>query len=325
MGVSSKKLSEPVAHVRRIAKPWAYEANGGERPSQPGGDLTVAAPQPREHAIPYLLGGAFHNLAFTTWGDPHAQPVLCVHGLTRNGRDFDVLANALADEFYLICPDLPGRGKSAWLADPALYQPPGYVQALAHLLAFIDRPVHWIGTSLGGICAMIAAATPGNPIRRIVLNDVGPFIPRAALARIASYVGATPVFADLVAAEHYFRGVHAAFGALSDAQWRHMAQTSVRALPDGTLRLHYDPAIATPFQSAAPQDVDMWALWDAIEVPMLVLRGEHSDLLLADTFLRMESKATNYTVPDCGHAPALMDARTIGVVREFISKEAVLF
>ena len=209
--------------------------------------------QPREREILYLLGGAFHRLAFTAWGDPHAQPVVCVHGLTRNGRDFDVLAASLADEFYLICPDLPGRGKSAWLPDAGLYQPPNYVVALAHLLAFIDRPVHWVGTSLGGICGMIAAAAPGNPIRRMVLNDVGPFIPRAAIARIGTYVGATPVFADLDAAERYFRLVHAAFGTLSDADWRHMAQTSVRALPDGGLTLHYDPAIATAFQVAEPR------------------------------------------------------------------------
>ncbi len=275
--------------------------------------------QPREREILYYLAGAFHRLAFTAWGDPHAQPVVCVHGLTRNGRDFDVLAAFLADEFYLICPDLPGRGKSAWLADAALYQPPHYVQALAHLLAFIDRPVHWIGTSLGGICGMIAAAAPGNAIRRMVLNDVGPFVPRAALARIGTYVGATPVFADLNAAERYFRSVHGAFGALSDAQWRHMAQTSVRKLRDGGLSLHYDPAIALAFQGAGPQDADMWALWEAIDTSMLVLRGETSDLLLEETFARMIEKASGHIVAACGHAPALMDQGTIGVIREFLT------
>ena len=274
----------------------------------------------REREILYLLAGRFHRLAFTAWGDPHAQPVVCVHGLTRNGRDFDVLAAALEDEFYLICPDLPGRGQSAWLPDSSLYQPPNYVQALSHLLAFIDRPVQWIGTSLGGICGMIAAASAGNPIERLVLNDIGPFIPKAALARIRDYVGAAPRFDTLEGAERYLRTVHASFGALTDVQWRRMAQTSTRALPDGGLALHYDPAIAQPMQQAEPQDVDMWPLWDQITAPMLVLRGAESDLLLPDTLTRMAAKARTHVVPDCGHAPALMDAATIGVIREFLQE-----
>ena len=273
---------------------------------------------PREREIRYLLAGQFHRLAFTAWGDPHAQPVVCVHGLTRNGRDFDALAEALADEFYLLCPDLPGRGKSSWLPDPGLYQPPHYVVALSHLMAFIDRPVRWVGTSLGGICGMIAAAAPGSPIERIVLNDIGPFLPRAALARIRDYVGGAPSFATVGEAEMYLREVHAAFGALGDAQWRQMAETSTRTLPDGRLALHYDPAIAAPMRAAEPQDVDMWPLWEAIEAPVLVLRGAQSDLLLPETFERMSEKAETHTVPDCGHAPALMDAATIGVVRGFL-------
>jgi pimeloyl-ACP methyl ester carboxylesterase len=276
---------------------------------------------PRAREILYLLAGAFHRLAFTAWGDTHAQPVVCVHGLTRNGRDFDALAEALAGDFYVICPDLPGRGKSAWLDDAALYQPGSYVVALAHLLAFIDRPVHWVGTSLGGICGMIAAAAAGNPIRRMVLNDIGPFIPAAAIARIGTYVGASPVFEDVDAAERYFRHVHAAFGALSDAQWRGLAEHSVRALPAGGLRLHYDPAIASAFGGAAPQDADMWALWEAIDTPMLVLRGADSDLLLPETLARMAAKAATHSVAGCGHAPALMDAATIGVVRRFLTTD----
>jgi pimeloyl-ACP methyl ester carboxylesterase len=274
---------------------------------------------PREHDIPYLLGGAFHRLAFTAWGDPHAQPVLCVHGLTRNGRDFDALAEALSDQFYLICPDLPGRGKSGWLPEAGLYQPPSYVQALAHLLAFIDRPVHWVGTSLGGICGMLTAAAPGNPIQRMVLNDIGPFIPKAALARIRDYIGGAPAFDSLAEAEFYLRQVHSAFGALTDAQWRHMAETSTRTLPDGKLALHYDPAIAAPMQAAEPQDIDLWPFWNAITAPMLVLRGAESDLLLPETLAQMAGKAAAHVVPDCGHAPAMMDGATIEVVRAFLA------
>ena len=275
---------------------------------------------PREREILYILGGAFHRLAFTAWGDPHAQPVICVHGLTRNGHDFNALADALSDQFYLICPDLPGRGKSAWLPDANLYQPPTYVQALSHLLAFIDRPVHWVGTSLGGICGMLTAAAPGNPIQRLVLNDIGPFIPKAALARIRDYIGGKPAFDTIDAAEHYLRTVHSAFGQLTDAQWRHMAQTSTRTLPDGKLALHYDPAIAAPMQAAEPQDVDMWPLWNAIAAPTLVLRGADSDLLLPETLTQMAVKATTHIVPECGHAPALMDAPTIATVRAFLAR-----
>ena len=274
--------------------------------------------QPSRLDIPYLLNGAFHRLASTTWGDPATPPVLCVHGLTRTGRDFDALARALAADHYVVCPDLPGRGQSSWLTPGALYQPPSYVVALAHLLAAIGRPIAWVGTSLGGICGMLTAAAPGAPISRMVLNDIGPFIPAAALARIGEYVGAAPIFAGLDEAEAYLRRVHAPFGKLTDAQWRHLTTTGTRALPDGRSVPHYDPAIAEPMRAGPAQDIDMWSIWDRIELPLLVLRGEASDLLLPETLARMAVKARTHTVPDCGHAPALMDAATIGVVRDFL-------
>jgi pimeloyl-ACP methyl ester carboxylesterase len=274
--------------------------------------------QPTYLETPYLLAGAFHRLASTAWGDPAAPPVLCVHGLTRTSRDFDRLAEALAADHFVVCPDLPGRGRSAWLSPGTLYQPPHYVVALAHLLAAIGRKVAWVGTSLGGICGMLTAATPQAPITRMVLNDIGPFIPAAALARIADYVGAAPTFASLNEAEAYLRRVHAPFGNLTDTQWRHLATTGTRALPDGRVALHYDPAIAEPMRGAPPQDMDIWQIWDRIEIPMLVLRGAASDLLLPETLARMAQKARTHTVPDCGHAPALMDAPTISVIKDFL-------
>ena len=274
--------------------------------------------QPREHTISYLLQGKFHQLAFTAWGNPQAQPVVCVHGLTRQGRDFDTLAEKLSDRFYLLCPDIPGRGRSAWLPDPALYQYPSYVAALSHLLAFIDRPVHWVGTSMGGILGMLIAAAPGNPIQRMVLNDIGPFIPQAALARIQSYIGGLPHFADLAAAEAYLRQVHAPFGALTDAQWRGMAEHSVRAVPGDGLALHFDPGMTVPILAAPAQDVDMWPVWDAITVPMLTIRGAESDLLLDETLQRMAAKSETHVLPGVGHAPALMDAPTIAVIQGFL-------
>jgi pimeloyl-ACP methyl ester carboxylesterase len=275
--------------------------------------------------IRYLLGGAFHRMAYTEWGDLGAPAVLCVHGVTRNGRDFDALAANLSDRFRVICPDLPGRGASDWLPDPMLYQAQHYVTALAHLLAAIGSDVAWVGTSLGGICGMVTAATPGNPVTKMVLNDIGPFIPLEALARIRDYMLAssaskwTERFADAEAVERYLRLVHAQFGPLIDAQWAHLARHSSRVLPDGQLALHYDPAIAAPLRDHAPVAVDLWPLWARIRMPILAIRGEASDLLLPETLARMaETGAQTLVVPETGHAPALMDDAQIAAVRAFL-------
>jgi pimeloyl-ACP methyl ester carboxylesterase len=280
---------------------------------------------PSHHKVRYLLGGAFHTMAFTAWGDPGATPVVCVHGLTRNGRDFDALAENLADRFRVICPDLPGRGASDWLPDPMLYQAQHYVSALAHLLATIDRNVAWVGTSLGGICGMVIAAAPGHSISKLVLNDIGPAIPAEALARIRDYMVASSAsklmdrFADIDAIERHLRIIHAPFGPLTNAQWAHLARVSARVLPDGHFAMHYDPAIAAPLRANPPTTVDMWAFWDRIDVPVLAIRGEDSDLLLPETLARMEaSGAKSLIVPGTGHAPALMDSVQIEAVRAFL-------
>jgi pimeloyl-ACP methyl ester carboxylesterase len=280
----------------------------------------------RAGSIPYLLAGKFHRLAFEEWGDPGAPPVVCVHGLTRNGRDFDALAATLAGSFRVICVDLPGRGHSDWLDDPMLYQAQNYVTALAHLLAWIGRDVAWVGTSLGGICGMIIAAMSGTPINRLVLNDVGPFMPGDALRRIRDYMvasGDSPVmtrFPDIEAIERHLRFIHAPFGLLSDAQWAVLARNSARALPDGRFTMHYDPRIAEPLRGIEPLDVDMWALWDRIWTPRLVIRGETSDILLPETVARMEaSGAMAYQVPLTGHAPALLDPLQIEVIQSFLA------
>jgi pimeloyl-ACP methyl ester carboxylesterase len=275
--------------------------------------------QPRTGSVGYLLAGAFRRMAWVEWGDPAAPVVLCVHGLTRNSRDFDPLAQALAADFRVICPDLPGRGASDWLPESRLYQPPAYVEALSHLLAVINAPVMWVGTSLGGICGMAVAAASGNPLTRLVLNDIGPLIPKAALQGIRERIGAVGDFADVGEAERYLRIAHAPFGALTDAQWAHMAQHSVRPLPDGRVAMHYDPAIAAPIVETEPEDVNLWAMWQAIKIPVFVLRGESSVLLEEPTLARMvEQGAQALTVPGCGHAPALMDAPTIAAVAAFL-------
>jgi pimeloyl-ACP methyl ester carboxylesterase len=265
-----------------------------------------------------------HDMAYVEWGDPSNERVLiCVHGLTRNGRDFDELASALQGEYRVVCPDVAGRGQSDWLKDPAQYGPVQYDADMNALIAQLDAPrVDWVGTSMGGIIGMVMAATPGNRVRRMVLNDVGPFIPKAALERIGTYVGAPPFFDDAAGLEAYLRDVHAPFGDLTDAQWAHMAAHGGRRV-EGGWTLGYDPGIALPFTGGGPlQDVEMWELWDAIECPTLTLRGENSDLLLADTATEMTLRgptADLVTVPGCGHAPALMADDQIDVIRDWLA------
>ncbi len=276
---------------------------------------------PRQGEVRCLLGEAFYRMAYVEMGNPAAEPVVCVHGLTRNARDFDPLMEALSDQFLVIAPDLPGRGRSEWLPRGDLYQPPIYVLALAHLLAAIGRPVTWVGTSLGGICGMMIAAAAGQPITRMVLNDVGPHIPKAALTRIRDYMKTVPEsFPDFTALEAYLRQVHAAFGKLSDAEWAHMARFSARSVQDGKLALHYDPKIAEPIRAQEPNDIELWPLWERIRVPILAIRGEQSDLLLPDTLQKMAaSGAQSLIVPEAGHAPALSDRTSIEAIRAFLS------
>jgi len=281
---------------------------------------------PRAGSVRYLLAGAFHRLAFQDWGDPGAPVVVCVHGLTRNSHDFNALAADLAADFRVICPDLPGRGASDWLADPMLYQAQHYVTALSHLLAWIGGDVAWVGTSLGGICGMLIAASASAPVTRLVLNDVGPFIPADSLRRIRDYMVASGEskfmqrFPDLEAIERHLRIVHAPFGPLTDAQWATMARHSARVLGDGHYAMHYDPRIAEPMRGHEPVDIDMWPFWDRIRIPRLVIRGETSDVLGADCFARMQALgAEAYQVPETGHAPALLQADQIATIRRFLA------
>jgi len=278
----------------------------------------------RSGSVNYLLGTRFHKMAFVEFGNPAAPAVVCVHGLTRNGRDFDTLATALEDRFHVICPDLPGRGKSEWLPEAMSYQPPGYVTALSHLFAQLNKPAALVGTSLGGICGMMLAAAPGTPITRLVLNDIGPHMPAASLLRIRDYMAASPErFPSMAALEANLRKIHAPFGKLSDAEWAHLARFSARRVLDqtgqGAYAMHYDPKIIEPMRASVPLDVDMWPIWSFITIPRLVIRGAESDLLLPDTYERMLSTgAEGYVVPDAGHAPALMDYASMARIKAFL-------
>ncbi|SNS36941.1 MULTISPECIES: alpha/beta fold hydrolase [unclassified Azospirillum] len=272
-----------------------------------------------------LSATGFHKIAYREWG-AGPRTIVCVHGLTRNGRDFDRLAADLADTLKarVICPDVVGRGQSGRLVNPDHYGYPQYLADMAALIARLEvEHVDWIGTSMGGLIGMMLAAQPNSPIRRLVINDIGPFVPKAALERIGDYVGQDPVFADLTAAEQYFRDHYAGFGQLTAEQWLHMAQHSTDRQDDGSYRLAYDPGIARIFKIAPIGDVDLWALWQVIRQPTLVIRGALSDLLLAETAERMTAegpKAQLYTVPDAGHAPALMAPDQIAVIRDFLSR-----
>jgi pimeloyl-ACP methyl ester carboxylesterase len=277
----------------------------------------------RAGALRWLSPAGFFTLRWLEWGPVDGAPVICVHGLTRSGRDFDALAAALAASGRRVfCPDLPGRGASDWLPNPALYQPPIYSQALAHLLARMDGPVDWIGTSLGGICGMGIAATPGNVIRRMVLNDVGAIIPAAALKRIRDYINQpAQAFRDIAALEAHLRKVHAPFGKLSDSEWRHLAENSARRDSTGALQLHYDPAITHAFSAGDIADIDLSVFWAAIAIPVLILRGATSDILPAEVAAEMARKpsARLIEIADAGHAPALMAADQISAIRNFLN------
>jgi len=264
----------------------------------------------------------FHRVAYYDWGDTaNPRTVLCVHGLTRNGRDFDYLARALAQHMRVICPDVVGRGASEWLSHAEDYGYPLYVSDMAALLARTSADqVDWVGTSMGGLIGMMLAAQPGNPIRRLVLNDIGPFIPKVALERLALYVGKAPRFATLNELERYLRNVNAPFGPLTDDEWHHLAEHSSCRYDDGGFAMHYDPGIAHAFAGEL-RDVTLWPVWDSIRCPTLVLRGKESDLLTAQTaeeMTRRGPKARLVQLDGIGHAPALMAKDQIAVIQDFL-------
>lgn len=270
-----------------------------------------------------LSAGGFHRMAYVEFQPAHTPsqpPVICAHGLTRNGRDFDRLAAALSASRQVVSPDIVGRGRSEWLSDAAGYGYPQYCADMTVLLARLGtEQVDWVGTSMGGLIGMMLAAQPNSPIRRLVMNDIGPFVPAAALQRLGGYVGKDPHFADLDSLEAYLRQTHAGFGAIDDAGWRHLALHGHRHLPDGKLGLVYDPAIGRPFAGVI-KDVDLSSIWQRISCPVLVLRGTDSDLLLAATARAMASKADVVEVANTGHAPSLMVPEQIEIVRSWLAR-----
>ena len=275
--------------------------------------------QPRSR---YLRCGK-HEIHYLEWGDATAPPLIAWHALARTARDFDVLGSSLCDRYRVLCPDTVGRGLSQWSSDPdADYCLDAYAGlAEAFLDALALQRVAWLGTSMGGAIGMRGAATRlQGRISTLVLNDIGPTLPKLAAERIVSYVGAPPAFATMSEFEVWLRGTYRPFGWQSDDEWRLMAETSSRRLPDGRFTLHYDPAIVRQLVQR-PGDFESWPAYDALRIPVLVLRGAESDVLPADIAHDMTQRgprARCIEYAGCGHAPALNTRDRIDTIAHFL-------
>ena len=282
---------------------------------------------PRFDEVRCLSPGGFHFMRWTEWGEAdNSRLLVCAHGLTRVGRDFDSLAQALAAHYRVVCPDVVGRGRSDWLRQPLAYVIAQYANDMAMMLARLNaKSVAWVGTSMGGLIGITLAGQPGSPIGRLLLNDVGPTLDAAALMRIGEYVGQPVRFNDLELATDYVTAISKPFGLTSRAQWRTITESVVVRDGDG-YRMHYDPRIAIPFKqitpaAAAAGEAALWALYDAIAVPTLLVRGENSDLLSRATAAQMTTrgpKATVVEIAGVGHAPMFMDQLQIGIATQFL-------
>jgi len=295
---------------------------------------------PKLNYLPCPDAGAGHRMAFWEWGDASAaHVVVCVHGLSRQGRDFDVLAQALVARaggaLRVICPDIVGRGQSDWLADPQGYQVPFYAGDMIALLAHLKpqtRTLDWVGTSMGGLIGMAVCGQQQVPlpvpVRRLVLNDVGPVIQWDSIVRIGQYLGRVVQFDSLQQAADAMWAVSASFGPHTPAQWLELSRHMVKPVPGSAtaVTLHYDPAIAVPFgavtrETAAQGEAMLWQLYDAIQAQTLLLRGAESDLLSHQTALQMATrgpKARLVEFAGVGHAPTLIAADQVDTVVRFL-------
>jgi pimeloyl-ACP methyl ester carboxylesterase len=274
---------------------------------------------------------AGREIHYTEWGAQHPRTVIAWHGLARTGRDMDELAQSLSDRYRVICPDTLGRGYSQWSPDPRNeYRLEFYAQLAADLFAQLGvERAHWVGTSMGGAIGMVCASglfQPGlrDRIQSLVLNDNAPRLAAAAVQRIRDYAGNPPAFATMAELEAFFRQVYKPYGWLTNAQWRRLTETSMRRLPDGRVTPHYDPAMVRQFVDH-PNDYDLWEHYDALQAPVLLLRGAESDLVLPDAAAEMLERgpgkrgmARVVEVPGCGHAPALNVPDQLDLVRSFI-------
>ena len=284
---------------------------------------------PRLHHVPCLNSTGLHRVAYWEWGDPANPRVLvCVHGLTRQGRDFDVLAAAMSDRYRVVCPDIVGRGESDRLPNPADYVVPRYAADMITVLARVNaETVHWVGTSMGGLIGMVVASlTPKPLVSKLVMNDVGPVLPPQAIARIGAYLGLPLRWDSVEQAADYLWTISKSFGPHTREQWLALTRPMLRPADEGGWRLHYDPAIAIPFQTSTPEsaavfEASLWAAYDAVRCPTLLLRGADSDLLSAGRAQQMTQRgprARLHTFAGVGHAPTLVADDQVQQVREFL-------
>ena len=287
----------------------------------------TAQPQPRLKHVQCLGSQGLHRMAYWEWGDAANPRVLvCVHGLSRQGRDFDTLAASLCSEYRVVCPDVVGRGQSDWLADPMGYAIPAYVADMVTLLARLDAPtVHWVGTSMGGLIGLGLASLPNSPVQRLVLNDVGPVIEWSSLQRIGTYLGMPAHWPTEEAAADALWAISQGFGPHTREQW--LALTRPQLKPEGAgFKPHYDPAIAVPFRLVTPElaqagQAALWASYDRVRCPTLLLRGAQSDLLSVATAQAMTERgpqARLAVLPGVGHAPTLVQAEQVSLVQGFL-------
>lgn len=283
--------------------------------------------EPRLRHVQCLFAGVLHRMAYWEWGDS-ANPrlLVCVHGLTRQGRDFDTLARALCAEYRVVCPDVVGRGQSDWLDEPLGYQIPAYVADMVTLLARLNaQTLHWVGTSMGGLIGIGLASLSNSPVRRLVLNDVGPVIQVQALQRIGAYLGLPMRWDSVQAAAAYMLSISKGFGPHTEAQWLELTRPMLRA--DGTgFKPHYDPDVALPFRAATPElaaaaEAQLWRSYDAITCPTLLLRGADSDLLSRETAQAMAQRGPRASLCEfdgVGHAPMLVVENQVEAVKKFL-------
>jgi pimeloyl-ACP methyl ester carboxylesterase len=284
--------------------------------------------EPRLHDVQCLDGRGLHRMAYWEWGDAANPRVLvCVHGLSRQGRDFDTLARAMAEHYRVVCPDVVGRGRSDWLDDPMGYAIPHYVADMVTLLARLDAAtLDWVGTSMGGLIGLGVAALAGSPLRRLVLNDVGPTIEADALARIGTYLGQPVRWGSVDEAADYLRTISAGFGPHTREQWLALTAPQLRPAADGGFVPHYDPKIALPFRAVTPElaaagEAALWAAYDRVGCRTLLLRGAESDLLshaTAQAMMQRGPRAALVEFAGVGHAPMLVQPDQVQVVREFL-------
>lgn len=283
--------------------------------------------EPRLLDVSCLNGRGLHRMAYWEWGDPANDTVLvCVHGLTRQGRDFDVVARTMVDHYRVVCPDVVGRGRSDWLRDPMGYVLPQYAADMVTLLARLNaRTVHWLGTSMGGVIGLGVAALQGSPVSKLVLNDVGPRLDPAGIARIGGYVGQIRRWNTLDEAADAIWAISTGFGPHSREQWLELTRPQLKA--DGeALVPRSDPAIAVPFKALTPEaaaagEAALWQAYDAVRCPTLLLRGAQSDLLSHDTAREMTERGPRAQLVEfagVGHAPTLVQPDQVRAVREFL-------